>query len=189
MTLPSRYAHLQIRAGKCFNRNIETGVLHGVGLRNTLEPDPDNTGVGSFRSRSGHLPRIAAQSPVSFSWKQGETMSAASASSTIRFIRFLAAQVAEFIAASLARIAACGMLRSVRCTCLSSQRMGADRLQPDTRQTPRPSCASRTRSKSQPRDHHGGGPWRGEGRLSARASRSGTLDGAPLRRRRFRLPW
>jgi hypothetical protein len=28
---------------------IETGVLHAVGLRNTLEPDPDNTGVGSFR--------------------------------------------------------------------------------------------------------------------------------------------
>ena len=37
---------------KCFNRIIETGVLHEVGLRNTLEPDPDNTGVGSFRSRA-----------------------------------------------------------------------------------------------------------------------------------------
>jgi hypothetical protein len=35
----------------CSNRTIETGVLHEVGLRNTLEPDPDNTGVGSFRSR------------------------------------------------------------------------------------------------------------------------------------------
>jgi hypothetical protein len=33
---------------ECFNLIIETGVLHGVGLRNTLEPDPDNTGVGSF---------------------------------------------------------------------------------------------------------------------------------------------
>jgi hypothetical protein len=33
---------------ECFNRVIETGVLHRVGLRNTLEPDPDNTGVGSF---------------------------------------------------------------------------------------------------------------------------------------------
>jgi hypothetical protein len=43
-------------AGKCFNRNIETGVLHEVGLRNTLEPDPDNTGVGSFRNES-HLIR------------------------------------------------------------------------------------------------------------------------------------
>jgi hypothetical protein len=31
---------------------IETGVLHEVGLRNTLEPDPDNTGVGSFRSEA-----------------------------------------------------------------------------------------------------------------------------------------
>jgi hypothetical protein len=29
----------------------ETGVLHGVGLRNTLEPDPDNTGVGRFRKK------------------------------------------------------------------------------------------------------------------------------------------
>jgi hypothetical protein len=37
---------------KCFNHFIETGVLHEVGLRNTLEPDPDNTGVGSFRSRT-----------------------------------------------------------------------------------------------------------------------------------------
>jgi hypothetical protein len=36
-------------ARECFNQVIETGVLHEVGLRNTLEPDPDNTGVGSFR--------------------------------------------------------------------------------------------------------------------------------------------
>ena len=36
---------------QCFNRIIETGVLRGIaGLRNTLEPDPDNTGVGSFRA-------------------------------------------------------------------------------------------------------------------------------------------
>jgi hypothetical protein len=33
---------------ECFNQVIETGVLHEVGLRNTLEPDPDNAGVGSF---------------------------------------------------------------------------------------------------------------------------------------------
>jgi hypothetical protein len=37
---------------ECFNQGIETGVLHGVGLRNTLEPDPDNTGVGSFRGQA-----------------------------------------------------------------------------------------------------------------------------------------
>jgi hypothetical protein len=37
---------------ECLNEVIETGVLHEVGLRNTLEPDPDNTGVGSFRSRT-----------------------------------------------------------------------------------------------------------------------------------------
>jgi len=43
---------LQNCARECFNQIIETGVLHEVGLRNTLEPDPDNTGVGSFRSRS-----------------------------------------------------------------------------------------------------------------------------------------
>jgi len=30
-------------------------VLHGVGLRNTLEPDPDNTGVGSFGSEAAFL--------------------------------------------------------------------------------------------------------------------------------------
>jgi hypothetical protein len=34
---------------------IETGVLHEVGLRNTLEPDPDNAGVGSFRSHPAFL--------------------------------------------------------------------------------------------------------------------------------------
>jgi hypothetical protein len=34
---------------------IETGVLHEVGLRNTLEPDPDNTGVGSFGSEAAFL--------------------------------------------------------------------------------------------------------------------------------------
>jgi hypothetical protein len=38
--------------GECFNQVIETGVLHGVGLRNTLEPDPDNTGVGSFQGQA-----------------------------------------------------------------------------------------------------------------------------------------
>jgi hypothetical protein len=43
---------LQFPCRRCFNRTIETGVLHEVGLRNTLEPDPDNAGVGSFRSRT-----------------------------------------------------------------------------------------------------------------------------------------
>jgi len=43
---------LQFRGQECFNRIIETGVLHEVGLRDTLEPDPDNAGVGSFRSRT-----------------------------------------------------------------------------------------------------------------------------------------
>lgn len=40
-----------IRCGECFNLSIETGVLRGAGLRNTLEPDPDNTGVGSFQGK------------------------------------------------------------------------------------------------------------------------------------------
>jgi hypothetical protein len=31
---------------------LKQGCSTEVGLRNTLEPDPDNTGVGSFRSRS-----------------------------------------------------------------------------------------------------------------------------------------
>jgi hypothetical protein len=40
----------------CLNLyGIETGVLHDVGLRNTLEPDPDNTGVGSFGSEAVFL--------------------------------------------------------------------------------------------------------------------------------------
>jgi hypothetical protein len=43
---------LQSWRGECFNLIIETGVLHEVGLRNTLEPDPDNTGVGSFRGQA-----------------------------------------------------------------------------------------------------------------------------------------
>jgi hypothetical protein len=41
--------HLSVRSVSI--QSIETGVLHEVGLRNTLEPDPDNTGVGSFRDR------------------------------------------------------------------------------------------------------------------------------------------
>ena len=36
-------------------QQYETGVLHGVGLRDTLEPDPDNTGVGSFRSQAAYF--------------------------------------------------------------------------------------------------------------------------------------
>jgi hypothetical protein len=41
-------ARLAKHCRECFNQVIETGVLHEVGLRNTLEPDPDNAGVGSF---------------------------------------------------------------------------------------------------------------------------------------------
>jgi hypothetical protein len=48
----ARFSWLAKRGRECFNQDIETGVLHEVGLRNTLEPDPDNTGVGSFRSRT-----------------------------------------------------------------------------------------------------------------------------------------
>ncbi len=43
---------------ECFNQVIETGVLHGVGLRDTLEPDPGNTGVGSFRSQTAFFLEI-----------------------------------------------------------------------------------------------------------------------------------
>ncbi|SPE17369.1 hypothetical protein SBA5_10055 [Candidatus Sulfotelmatomonas gaucii] len=31
-----------------------------MGLRNTLEPDPDNTGVGSFLRPSGILPHLTS---------------------------------------------------------------------------------------------------------------------------------
>jgi hypothetical protein len=31
---------------------LKQGCSTEVGLRNTLEPDPDNAGVGSFRSRT-----------------------------------------------------------------------------------------------------------------------------------------
>jgi hypothetical protein len=50
---------------ECFNQDIETGVLHEVGLRNTLEPDPDNTGVGSFRSRTAYFLESQLSSLVS----------------------------------------------------------------------------------------------------------------------------
>src|SRR5271157_5969432 len=50
---------------ECFNHVIETGVLHEVGLRNTLEPDPDNTGVGSFRSRTAYFLELQLSSLVS----------------------------------------------------------------------------------------------------------------------------
>ena len=41
--------HLQI-LGQSGSIQIETGVLRArAGLRDTLEPDPDNTGVGSFQ--------------------------------------------------------------------------------------------------------------------------------------------
>jgi iron complex outermembrane receptor protein len=59
---------------KCFNHFIETGVLHEVGLRNTLEPDPDNTGVGSFRSRTALFLDSQLSSLVSWNLKQGESM-------------------------------------------------------------------------------------------------------------------
>jgi iron complex outermembrane recepter protein len=62
---------------------IETGVLHGVGLRNTLEPDPDNTGVGSFGSEAAFLFESWRESLVSIGKKQGEIMLEAETAVTI----------------------------------------------------------------------------------------------------------
>jgi iron complex outermembrane receptor protein len=45
-----------------------------VGLRDTLEPDPDNTGVGSFPILAAYFLDSSLSSPVSFSWIQGEFM-------------------------------------------------------------------------------------------------------------------
>jgi iron complex outermembrane receptor protein len=46
-----------------------------VGLRYTLEPDPDNTGVGSFRSQAAFFLEFSVRSPVSWSFlEQGEPM-------------------------------------------------------------------------------------------------------------------
>jgi len=54
-----------------------------VGLRNTLEPDPDNTGVGSFRS--GLLfSNCSVNALVSFRWKQEEFMLSLAAAITAR---------------------------------------------------------------------------------------------------------
>ena len=80
-------------ARECFNRITETGVLHVVGLRDTLEPDPDNTGVGSFRSLAAFFLHSSVSSPVSFIWKQGEFMSEIAAVASVRLQnRFLALQ-------------------------------------------------------------------------------------------------
>ena len=71
-----------------FQSVIETGVLHEVGLRDTLEPDPDNTGVGSFRGRGPSSSNRSVSSLVSCSWRQGDSMlsSAAAVRQTIRLI-------------------------------------------------------------------------------------------------------
>jgi len=61
----ARLSWLAKSGGECFNQDIETGVLHEVGLRNTLEPDPDNTGVGSFRSRTAYFLESQLSSLVS----------------------------------------------------------------------------------------------------------------------------
>ena len=52
---PEPANHLQTQDGSVSILFIETGVLRITGLRNTLEPDPDNTGVGSFRSHPAFL--------------------------------------------------------------------------------------------------------------------------------------
>jgi iron complex outermembrane recepter protein len=63
------------QGGECFNRNIETGVLHEVGLRYTLEPDPDNTGVGSFRSQAAFFFALQREFSCFMKFKkQGEFM-------------------------------------------------------------------------------------------------------------------
>jgi hypothetical protein len=50
---------------------LKQGCSTEVGLRNTLEPDPDNTGVGSFRSHSALFLRICREFPF-FMLHEGE---------------------------------------------------------------------------------------------------------------------
>jgi iron complex outermembrane receptor protein len=61
-------------------------VLHEVGLRDTLEPDPDNTGVGSFPILAAFIFESSREFSCFRCFKQGEFMSRFTAALPIRAV-------------------------------------------------------------------------------------------------------
>ncbi len=90
MRLPYiRLRQLANLALKCSNKTIETGVLHDVGLRDTLEPDPDNTGVGSFPILAAFFFDSSREFSCFICSIQGEFMSRFTAALPIRAVLLL----------------------------------------------------------------------------------------------------
>jgi iron complex outermembrane receptor protein len=65
-------------------------VLHEVGLRDTLEPDPDNTGVGSFPILATFIFESSREFSCFRCFKQGEFMSRFTAALPLRAVSFAA---------------------------------------------------------------------------------------------------
>jgi iron complex outermembrane receptor protein len=65
-------------------------VLHEVGLRDTLEPDPDNTGVGSFPILAAFIFEFSREFSCFRCLKQGEFMSRCTAALLLRAVLFAA---------------------------------------------------------------------------------------------------
>jgi iron complex outermembrane receptor protein len=78
-------------------------VLHEVGLRDTLEPDPDNTGVGSFPILAAFFFESSREFSCFRCFKQGEFMSRYSAALLVR--AFSSAALLVCLAAPLSAIA------------------------------------------------------------------------------------
>jgi iron complex outermembrane receptor protein len=78
-------------------------VLHEVGLRDTLEPDPDNTGVGSFPILAAFFFEYSREFSCFRCFKQGEFMSRFTAALLVRASTFAALLVC--LAAPLSAIA------------------------------------------------------------------------------------
>ncbi len=65
-------------------------MLHEVGLRDTLEPDPDNTGVGSFPILAAFIFEFSREFSCFRCLKQGEFMSRCTAALLLRAVLFAA---------------------------------------------------------------------------------------------------
>jgi iron complex outermembrane receptor protein len=66
---------LQKDEGSVSIKLLKQGCSTMVGLRDTLEPDPDNTGVGSFRSLTAFFLDVQREFSCFIRWRQGELMS------------------------------------------------------------------------------------------------------------------
>ena len=136
-----------------------------MGLRNTLEPDPDNTGVGSFRSRAAVFLTAQLWAPLFHAvLKQGESMQAA-------------AVIASHSSSSFRRIgswlASVFLLVLLSCRAFGRANRAADAAKPCAGSANHRAKSRSGAAKTRSRHHHRHRPRRSGRQLSSRIRHRG----------------